>query len=73
MAQMVGFVSIVQEGRFQLTDDDGVSHLFTLSPSAAMEPAGLQALPRTRARVCVSYKPAPGTIGNVAMALCLVQ
>jgi hypothetical protein len=72
MAYMTGVVSMVQESRFQLTDDRGVFHLFTLSPTAAMEPAGLQALPRTQARVCVSYKAAPGTIGNIATALCLV-
>ncbi len=68
---MVGVVSIVQEGRFQLTGDDGVSHLFTLSPSAAMEPAGLQAV--LRSRVCVSYKAAPAMIGKTAVALSLVR
>jgi hypothetical protein len=70
---MVGVVSIVQEGRFQLTGDDGVSHLFTLSPSAAMEPAGLQTLQRARSKVCVSYKAAPAMIGKTAVALSLVR
>jgi hypothetical protein len=70
---MAGVVSIVQEGRFQLTGDDGVSHLFTLSPSAAMEPAGLQTLLRARSKVCVSYKAAPAMIGKTAVALSLVR
>ncbi len=73
MAQMIGVIGIVQEGRFQLTGDDGVSHLFILSPSSAMEPAGLQAALRTRARVCVSYEPAPSMIANIADALSLVR
>jgi hypothetical protein len=71
MPKIVGVVSIVQEGRFQLTDTHGVSHLFILSPSAAMEPKGLQAL--LRARVCVSYKAIPCMIGNSATALCLLH
>jgi hypothetical protein len=73
MPEIIGVISIVQEGRFQLTGDDGVSHLFILSPAAALEPAGLHALLRARARVCVSYKAAPNTIGNTATSLCLVH
>lgn len=63
---MTGIVTIVQEGRFQLTDDDGVSHLFILSPSAAAETEQLTPLQRRQARVSVRYKPASNLIGNVA-------
>jgi hypothetical protein len=64
-----GIVTIVQEGRFQLTDDDGVSHLFILSPSAAAEPEQLKALQRRQARVRVRYQPASNLIGHTAKAV----
>ncbi len=41
---MDGVVTVVQESRFQLTDDAGVSHLFILSPDAAAEPDQLAAV-----------------------------
>ena len=37
MRSMDGIVTIVQEGRFQLTDDAGVSHLCILDRNAAAE------------------------------------
>ena len=43
MASMDGVVTIVQEGRFQLTDDAGVTHLFILGHAAAAEPEQLAA------------------------------
>jgi hypothetical protein len=64
-----GIVAIVQEGRFVLTDDAGVSHFFVLSPSAAAEPAQLAALQRRQARVRVRYRPATKLIGHVANAI----
>ncbi len=63
---MTGTVTIVQEGRFQMTDDGGVSHLFILGAAAAAEPAQLQALQRRQARVRVRYRPAGNLIGNIA-------
>ena len=39
MQSMTGLVTIVQEGRFQLLDDDGVSHHFLLKWSAAPDPS----------------------------------
>ncbi len=63
---MTGIVTIVQEGRFQLTDDAGVSHFFLLSPHAAAEPAQLTALQQRQARISVRYTPAANLIGNVA-------
>ena len=66
---MTGVVTIVQEGRFQMTDDDGVSHFFILSPSASAETEQLGMLQKRQARVRVRYKPAPNLIGNIASAL----
>jgi hypothetical protein len=66
---MNGTVTIVQESRFQMTDDDGVSHLFILSHAASAEPEQLSALQARQARVRVHYTPAPGLIGNIASAI----
>ena len=52
-----------------MTDDDGVSHLFILSPNAAAETIEIAALQRRQARVQVRYKPAPNLIGNIASAI----
>ncbi len=69
---MTGTVTIVQESRFQMTDDAGVSHLFILSPRAAAETEQLQALQHRQARVSVRYKPAANLIGHVAHRISLV-
>jgi len=66
---MTGFVTIVQEGRFQMTDADGVSHLFILGSLAAVEPDQLAALQRRQARIIVQYEPLQGLIGNAAKAI----
>ncbi len=66
---MSGVVTIVQEGRFQMTDNDGVSHLFILSPMAAAETEQLAALQQRQARVSVRYKPAANLIGNIASTI----
>ena len=39
-------MTLVQEGRFQLTDDRGVSHLFILGPYASAETEQLAPLQR---------------------------
>lgn len=71
---MDGVITIVQESRFQLTDDAGVGHLFTLSPYAAAETDQLPALRFHRVRV--HYDPtdtrARNTIGNIASAVSLL-
>ncbi len=69
MAQMEGVVTIVQESRFQLTDDHGVSHLFILSRGAAAEPDQLNLLQRRQARVRVRYAPARNLIGLTAKSI----
>ena len=56
MPSMDGIVSIVQESRFQLTDADGVSHLFLLSHSAGVEPEQLPPLQHEQARIRVRYR-----------------
>lgn len=66
MRTMEGVVTIVQEGRFQLTDDDGVSHLFLLSHDSAAEPDQLPPLQHRQARVRVHYTPARNLLGLLA-------
>ena len=69
MASMMGVVTIVQESRFQLTDDAGVSHLFILGHAAGAEPAQLAPLAHGQARVRVQYSKAANLIGYVADAI----
>ena len=66
MNKMRGVVTITQEGRFQLTDDAGVSHLFILSFRAPAEPDQLTALQQRQARVEVSYQEVDNVIGKLA-------
>jgi hypothetical protein len=74
MAETVdGVITIVQEGRFQLTDDGGVSHLFVLGRDAAAEPAQLQILKRRHPRVRVEFEEAANIIGNTATKLFSVE
>ena len=69
MSRMVGTVLLVQESRFQLRDEQGVAHLFTLSANVAAEPAQLQALAKEQALVEVRYKAARNMIGSLAPAV----
>jgi hypothetical protein len=69
---MDGVVTVVQEGRFQLTDDRGVSHLFILGPNAAAETDQLSPLQRRQARVRVHYTPAKNVIGNLLSSIFLL-
>ena len=69
MSTMTGIVTIVAEGRFQLTDDDGVSHLFLLGANAGADTVQLAPLQHRQARIRVRYRPAPNLIGNVATAI----
>ncbi len=66
---MTGTVTIVQESRFQLTDDAGVGHLFTVGHACGTEPGQLANLQRHQSRIRVTYKPAPNTIGNIATSI----
>ena len=66
MAKLKGRVTIVQEGRFQVIDNDGAGHLFILSPNAAAETSQLRGLADRQARVTVTYRDAALVIGMVA-------
>jgi hypothetical protein len=61
-----GNITIVQEGRFQLRDRDGVSHQFELSHKASLEPEQLPLLQHDQAEVRVGYKDGENIIGFVA-------
>ena len=69
MQSIEGVVTIVQEGRVQLTDRDGVSHQFELSHRAPAEPDQLPPLQREQARVRVRYEPGENVIGFVARSI----
>ena len=73
MTSMTGVVTLVAEGRFQLTDDAGVGHFFVLDRNAAAEPSQLAPLQHRQARIRVRYKSAPNLIGNVATAIDLAD
>ncbi|HEY8290719.1 MAG TPA: hypothetical protein VIG49_15700 [Acetobacteraceae bacterium] len=68
---MTGVVIIVQEGRFQMSDDNGVSHLFILGRGATADTSQLAVLQKRQARVRVRYRPAPNLIGNTVSAIYL--
>lgn len=65
MRHELGTITIVQEGRFRLSSDDGRSLLFILDHGAALEP---QDLPRlvSGPRVEVACSPAEGRRALVA-------
>jgi hypothetical protein len=73
MRSMEGIVTIVQEARFQLLDQDGVSHLFLLSHSAAPDPEQLPALARDQSRVRVAYTRITGVIAHRARRIMLMD
>ncbi len=64
-----GIVTIVQESRFQLIDDEGVGHMLVLGALSLAEPAQLEGLARRQARVSVRVKPGAGIIGRVATSI----
>ncbi len=66
MKTIDGVVTIVQESRFQLTDDKGVSHLFLLGHDSFAEPEQLEPLARRQTRVRVRYTAGADVIGFVA-------
>ena len=72
-AEMDGIVTIVQEGRFQLTDEGGVSHQFVLGKSALAETPQLRPLQTRQARVRVKYSDAPGIVGLIARRIELLD
>ncbi len=73
MPDMEGVVTIVQEGRFQLTDTGGVSHHFVLSRHALCETDQLPKLAHERTRVRVKYAQAKGVIAYKAKRITLLD
>ena len=73
MQMVEGMVTIVQEGRFQLCDDGGVSHLFQLAPNALLEPDQLAPLARRQARVRVYCREGHGVLARVATRMTLLE
>ena len=71
MLSMTGVVTIVQEGRFQLLDEEGVSHQFLLKYNAAAEPEQLPALLNQRVRV--SYTNPYTLLGHVEGRIMLLD
>ena len=69
MATMDGRITLVQESRFQLTDEAGIGHLFTLGPWCGAEPEQLVPLARSQAPVRVKYKAGSDVIGFVAQRI----
>jgi hypothetical protein len=69
MPFMEGLVTIVQESRFQLTDDRGVAHLFVLDHGASVEAGELTPLRHHQWRVRVDYHAGNDMIGNVACSV----
>lgn len=68
---MEGVVTIIQESRFQLLDDEGVAHHFVLAYNAASEPEQLASLLMRRVRV--SYSDPKGIIGHEASKIDLLD
>ncbi|MGC1302317.1 MAG: hypothetical protein WA840_08075 [Caulobacteraceae bacterium] len=73
MAEIEGVVTIVQEGRFQLTDMGGVAHNFLLSRFALAETDQLPALQNRQARVRVKYSKAGNLIAYIAHRIDLLD
>ena len=67
---MDGVVTIIQESRFQLLDDEGVSHHFVLAYDAAADPEQLSSLLMRRVRVNCSNP--EGIIGHAATKIDLL-
>jgi hypothetical protein len=68
-----GLITIVQEGRFQLTDTRGVSHQFVLGHAALAETEQLRPLQSRQARVRVKYTDAMGLISLIAHRIELLE
>ena len=73
MPQMDGVITIVQEGRFQLTDTAGIGQHFVLARLALAETEQLPRLARDQARVRVRYEQAKGLIAFTAKRIGLLD
>ena len=66
METTVGYISVVQEGRFRLETGDGRSALFLLDRSAPLEPQDLPVIARDRVRVAVRWTRSDGRLARLA-------
>jgi hypothetical protein len=73
MQRIEGIVTVAQEGRFLLTEDDGRTHLFILSHRAPLEPAQLPPLQHGQARVQVTFREDDNLIARVAHSVRLME
>ena len=73
MPQMDGVITIVQEGRFQLTDTSGIAHHFVLSRHSLAETEQLPRLAREQTHVRVKYDQAKGLIAYEAKRIELLD
>lgn len=61
-----GVITLVQEHRFRLVDDQGAHALFILAHDAPLEWQDLEQLQLSGRMVRVSHAPAPGRIAAIA-------
>lgn len=61
-----GLITLVQEHRFRLVDDQGAHALFVLAHDAPLEWQDLERLQLAGKEVLVSHAPAPGKIAAIA-------
>jgi hypothetical protein len=69
MKTVCGVITLVEEGRFQLANEDGVRHLYILAADAPLEARDLEPLQRSGQSVRVRYSDAPNLIARVAQEL----
>ena len=70
MRSIKGVVTIVQEGRFQLVDDDGRAHHFLLTHKSPAEPEQLASL--LQRRVLIRYSDPAGVLAHGARTVALL-
>lgn len=66
MQTSYGVITLVQEDRFRLVDEQGAHALFVLAHDAPLEWQDLERLQLAGTRVRVSHAPAPGKIAAIA-------
>lgn len=68
-ATVTGVMTLVQERRFQLADDEGRSHLFVLAQEAPLDEPQLQRCADGRTRIRVRYRDAPHLLACLALSI----
>lgn len=60
-----GVVTVVQESRFRLVDDQGITRHLVLARDAAIEPQDLAPLPREQAQVSVRFRDSDNLLAGI--------